>query len=464
MNEFSTDLLVAGAGAAGLAAALAASDLGVEVVVVEAKETFRQGSNTAMSTSMVPAGGSRWQAAAGIDDSPELFYGDVMAKTKGTADPVVTGALTNVAPELVAWMTEKGRVPLELVTDFQYPGHSRDRCHAVADRAGRTLHRYLLEEAGRRPEITTIVPMRLVDVNHNGSRIESAVVETPDGNREEVGTRAVVLATNGFGARPDLVSQHIPEITSGLYFGGDGSTGDALAIGESIGADVEFLDAYQGHGSVASPHGILVTWATVMHGAVLLNTDGRRFGSETTGYSEYAIPVLAQPDGLAWVVLDERIDRACRPFSDYQDLLVAKAVRWVEDEQSLADLIGAPTSIVEATLSATRSAAEGTSSDEFGRTFWEEPLRPPYGAVKVTGALFHTQGGLRVDANGTVLRNGAPVSGLYAAGGAAVGISGHGAAGYLAGNGLLSALGLGYLAGRHVASGITTTNSGFQPA
>ena len=451
MNEFAADLFVAGAGAAGLAAALAASDLGAQVVVVEAKETFRQGSNTAMSTSMVPAGGSRWQASAGINDSPQRFYDDVMAKTKGKADPVVTRALTSVAPELVAWMTDRGGVPLELVTDFQYPGHSRDRCHAVSDRAGQTLHRFLLEEVGRRPEITTIVPMRLIDIHHDGSRVESAIVETPDGNREEIGTGAVVLATNGFGARPDLVSRLIPEITGGLYFGGDGSTGDALAIGESLGADVEFLDAYQGHGSVAFPHGILVTWATVMHGAVLLNSDGLRFGNETTGYSEYAVPVLAQPDGLAWVVLDERIDQACRPFADYQDLLEAKAVRWADDEESLADLIGAPASAVEATLSAARSAAEGESSDGFGRTLWEQRLRPPYGAVKVTGALFHTQGGLRVDANGSVLRNGTPFTGLYAAGGAAVGISGHGAAGYLAGNGLLSALGLGYLAGRDAA-------------
>jgi fumarate reductase flavoprotein subunit len=442
VSEFSTDVLVAGAGAAGLAAALAASDRGLQVVVVEAKETFRQGSNTAMSTSMIPAGGSRWQDAVGIEDSPELFYADVMAKTKGAADPVVTEALTSIAPELVEWMADRGRVPLEIVTDFQYPGHSRDRCHAVADRAGSTLHRYLLEETGRRPEITTIVPMRLIGANHDGTRVESAVVETPDGNREEIGTSAVVLATNGFGARPDLVEQYIPEIAGGLYFGGDGSTGDALAIGESLGADVEFLDSYQGHGSVASPHGILVTWATVMHGAVLVNSQGHRFGNETSGYSEYALPVLAQPGGQAWLVLDERIDRACRPFKDYQDLLEAKAVRWVEDEESIADLLGVPAPAVESTLAACRSAAAGETTDEFGRTFWEEPLRPPFGVVKVTGALFHTQGGFA-----TVLRSGAPISGLYAAGGAAVGISGHGAAGYLAGNGLLSALGLGYLAG-----------------
>ena len=451
MNELATDLLVAGAGAAGLAAALAASDHGLEVVVVEAKETFRQGSNTAMSTSMVPAGGSRWQAAAGVDDSPELFYEDAMRKTRGAADSVVTRALTTVAPELVAWMTDRAGVPLELVTDFQYPGHSRDRCHAVADRAGTTLQRHLLEEIGRRAGVTMIVPMRLIDVQLHGSRVEAAVIETPDGSREQVGARAVALATNGFGARPDLVSRHIPEITGGMYFGGDGSTGDALAIGESLDADVGFLDAYQGHGSVASPHGILVTWATVMHGAMLLNSDGQRFGNETTGYSEYAVPVVAQPGGQAWVVLDERIDRACRPFKDYQDLLEANAVRWANGESELADLLGAPSAAVGSTLAAARSAASGETADEFGRTHWEEPLRPPYGAVKVTGALFHTQGGLRVDANATVLRSGAPITGLFAAGGAAVGMSGHGAAGYLAGNGLLSALGLGYLAGNHAA-------------
>jgi len=94
VTESTLDVLVAGAGAAGLAAALAASDQGQQVVVVEAKESFRLSSNTAMSTAMVPAGGSRWQSVAGIDDSPELFYSDIMAKTKGAADPVVAGALT----------------------------------------------------------------------------------------------------------------------------------------------------------------------------------------------------------------------------------------------------------------------------------------------------------------------------------------------------------------------------------
>ena len=448
MTEPTLDVLVAGAGAAGLAAALAASDHGKQVVVVEAKETFRLGSNTAMSTAMVPAGGSRWQSVAGIDDSPELFYNDIMSKTKGAADPVVAGALTRLAPDLVAWMADGAGVPFELVTDFQYPGHSRDRCLGVFDRAGSTLHRHLLEEVARRPEITIITPMRLATLSHDQSQIVSARLETPDGGHEEVTPRNVVLATNGFGARSDLVAHYIPEIEGALYHGGDGSTGDALSIGESLGADSGFLDAYQGHGSVATPHGILVTWASVMHGGILVNMAGERFGDETTGYSEYAVPVLKQPDGVAWVVLDERIDQACRVFKDYQDLLESEAVRWSTGTEELAGVVGAPAGQLAATLAAVEQAAGG-ATDSFGRSFWEEPLRPPYGSIKVTGALFHTQGGLRVDEHARVLRDGSPIPGMYAAGGAAVGISGHGAAGYLAGNGLLSALGLGYLAGFH---------------
>jgi fumarate reductase flavoprotein subunit len=447
--EVDADVVVAGAGAAGCAAALAAAERGLSVVLLDARETFLQGSNTAMSTSMVPAGGSRWQAEAGIDDSPRRFADDVARKTHGTADPVITAALTGVAPDLVAWLADACGVPLSLVTDFSYPGHSRDRCHAVPDRAGRTLHRHLLDAVEARPEITLAVPMRLVDVQLGAAAV-SAVVTNPDGDQDTVRTLAVVLATNGYAANPDLVRRHAPEIAGAMYFGGDASTGDALLIGERLGADTGYLDAYQGHGSVAVPHGILVTWATVMHGGLVLNAEGRRFDDETVGYSEYGAKVLAQPGGTAHVVLDGRIDAACRPFADYQDLLSADAIRWADGEADLAGLIGCDEGVLRQTLHDAQAAARGEAADPFGRKGFAAPLEPPYGAVKVTGALFHTQGGLLVDGDARVLRGGEPIPGLYAAGGAAAGMSGHGAAGYLAGNGLLAALGLGYLAGRDV--------------
>jgi fumarate reductase flavoprotein subunit len=443
------DVLVAGAGAAGLGTALAAAEAGGEVVLIDASESYPAGSNTAMSTSMIPAGGSRWQRMAGIDDSPERFRADVLGKTKGAADPIVTTALTDVAPELVAWLHDRCGVPLELVTDFDYPGHSRHRCHAVPDRSGRTLLKHLRSAVAASEAITFSHPLRLARVVTDGDRVTGAVLETPDGNRDEVAARHVVLATGGFGADPDLVRRHLPDIAGGLYHGGDGCRGDAIRIGEQLGADRAGLDAYQGHGSVATPHGVLLTWATVMHGAVLLNRTGERFDDETTGYSEFGAKVVAQPGQVGWMVFDQRIHDACRPFADFRDLVEYGAIRWADDAAAVAAITGAPPGAVAHTLATARAAATGEQPDPFGRTHWERPLEPPYAVVKVTGALFHTQGGLAVDEHARVIRRGVPIPGLYAAGGAAVGMSGHGAAGYLAGNGLLAALGLGYLAGQH---------------
>lgn len=416
---------------------------------MDASETFRRGSNTAMSTSMIPAGGSRWQAAKDIVDSREQFLDDVMAKTKGLADQTVAKALTEVAPDVVAWLADECGVELELPTDFNYPGHSAQRCHSVADRSGATLLDQLHAEISRRTDqITMAVPLRLIQVTEDETGIIGARVRNPDGAVEDIATEHVVLATNGFGARPDFVSEHIPAMADALYFGSDQSSGDAIDIGTHLGADIRHLDAYQGHGSVAHPHEILVTWAAIMHGAVMVNTNGVRFGNESVGYSEYATATLAQPGGEAWMILDERIAAACHPFKDFQDLIEAQALRSAADTEALASITGAPVDTLEWTLESARQSAENQASDEFGRTDWEKALDAPYVAVKVTGALFHTQGGLAVNKVATVLRGGTPIRGLSAVGGAAVGMSGHGADGYLAGNGLLAAVGLGYLAGR----------------
>ena len=448
------DVVVAGAGGAGCTAALAAAQGGLSVLLVDARENFRRGCNTSMSTSMIPAGGSRWQREVGIDDSPDLFYTDVMRKTHGTADPTIARTLVDVAPRLVEWLNDRCGVPLELPTDFEYPGHSRHRCHCVHDRAGATLHRHLLDAIAAQQDRTVLeAPLRIssVQVDQATGAVRLATLARPDGGQETVRTGAVVLAVAGFGANRRLVQRYIPEIEHALYFGSDGAQGDALAIGEVLRADTGYLDAYQGHGSVATPYGILCTWVTITHGGFMVNARGDRFADESTGYSEFARYVVAQPERVAWVVLDQRIDAACRPFADYQALLDNGAIAWVGTADELARLIGADADRVRATLETARQAALGKVADPFGRTAWEAPLEPPYGAVKVEGALFHTQGGLLVDRNAAVLRNGTPIPGLYAAGGAAAGMSGHGAEGYLAGNGLLGALGLGFLAGSAAA-------------
>lgn len=438
------DVVVAGAGGAGLSAALAASQAGASVAIVEHRASFREGCNTAMSTAMIPAGGTRWQRAMGIDDSPDQFLDDARRKTHGTLNETVARALTNVAPTLVEWLADRHDVPLALVTDFHYPGHSADRCHTVPDRSGRTLHAHMLSRAIADERINLIVPARL----HSVDPERSATLVFPDGATETVTCHSVILAAGGFGADGERVAEHIPDMFGAWHFGSDGNVGDALRIGEAVGADTGWLDAYQGHGSVATPHGVLVTWATVMRGGIIVNNDGERFDDETRGYSEYARRVLDQPGASAWMIIDERIDNACLSFKDHVDLHASGAIRRADTIGALATITGLAAEALQRTLSQALLVASGAAPDEFGRTSWESALTPPYAAIRITGALFHTQGGLLVDANAAVLRSGALLGGLYAAGGSACGMSGRGADGYLAGNGLLAAFGLGYLAGR----------------
>lgn len=446
------DVVVAGAGGAGLTAALRAAEAGATVALLEWREHFRQGNNTSMSTAMIPAAGSRWQHAAGIRDTPSIFRDDIDRKTRGSAHATTVLALTEVAPDLVHWLADEVGLQLSLVTDFVYPGHSHPRCHSLPDRSGASLLQGLLRAVERQDRIMLVVPSRLRGVVLDArGQVAGVRAENPGGEIEAISTRALILATGGYGANPELVRELVPEIAQGTYYGGDGCHGDALLIGRDLAADTGFLDAYQGHGSLAVPQQVLATWAIVMHGGIVINEQGARFGDETIGYSEYARMVLDQPGGRAWLVFDERIDVACRRFKDYQDLLAQGGVRQGDDLDVLVAQTGVDPSGLVATLGQVAEARSGRAEDPHGRTDWGTGLAPPYRAVRITGALFHTQGGILVDRHARALRKGEPIPGLYAAGGAAAGISGHGASGYLAGNGLLAALGLGFVAGAHAA-------------
>jgi len=445
------DLVVAGAGG-GLVAALRAAELGLDVLVVEASAHFRRGNNTAMSTAMLPGAGTRWQAGAGIEDGAAVFVEDMVNKTHGEVDRVLAQALAGVSAELVSWLVDHVKVPLDLVTDFQYPGHSRLRCHTLPGRSGTHLLQALVDAVAAEERITMLVPTRLTDVTV-GDNVVTVEVTTPDGASERIDTRAVLLATNGYGADPDLVREHVPEIADATYHGSPESTGDALRIGQRLGAATGYLDAYQGHAALCGAAGTLVGWATVMHGGYLVDANGERFADETVGYSEFAHLTLARASGgRAAIVFDERVRDACLVFDDFRNTVESGALRWADTVDELAEKLGVDPAGLTATVAQAGAAAAGEAADPLGRTDWEQPLRPPYAGVHVEPALFHTQGGLRVDGHARVLDStGAPIPGIYASGGAAMGISGHGASGYLAGNGLLPALGLAYLAAGDVA-------------
>jgi fumarate reductase flavoprotein subunit len=446
-------VLVAGAGGSGLAAALASAHLGADVLLLDADATYTRSCNTSMTAAMLPAAGSRYQAEAGIPDSPDQFLADIVRKTKGEVYTPLAERLTSVSAELVHWFVDQWDLPFQLVTDIRYPGHTWSRCHSMPDRLGATLHSLLTRRVAGLDGVTTMVPVSLRSI----SRREDddgwlAELVRPDGSTDSMTAGAVVLATGGFGGNHDLVARHIPAMADAMYFGSEFHQGDALRMGAAIGADQGFLESYQGHGSVSHPQNIPVPWPVMMAGGFIVNVSGRRFGDESQGYSEFAVQVLGQPGREAWVVLDQGIHDLCQSMPDYRSVAENIDLHWSPTWQELAEKVGLPATALETTAQQVSRFVEGRAVDALGRTDWERCLTPPYAAVRISGSLYHTQGGLLVDQDARVLRNGEPVPHLYAAGGSAVGISGHGATGYLAGNGLLAALGLGYLAGRAAAT------------
>jgi fumarate reductase flavoprotein subunit len=443
--DLTTDVVVVGAGGCGMAAALAAAQQGAEVVLLEKDK--RVSGNTALSQAMIPAAGTRFQRDAGVQDSPDRFAEDIFRKNKHESNPVLTHTICQNSARLVEWLVDDIGVNLSLVTDFKYPGHSTYRMHATPSRTGEELVNSLLRAISAAENIFFISNAPVHDlIAEDGVVIGVAARSNPE---ERIQAQKIILAAGGFGRNSEMVHQYCPEIANAPYYGHEGDTGEALLWGMRLGAATENMTAFQGHASVTHPHGILLTWASIMNGGIQVNKDGLRYGDETKGYSEYALEVLAQPGRIAFNIFDQRIYDSLLPFDDFRECIAANAVQRGESLEELAQKLGIDASQLERTLQEFHAGIKA-GQDSFGRTIFGKTLQPPFYGARVTGALFHTQGGLKINSYAQVTHpDGQPLPNLYAGGGVAVGVSGKGSDGYLSGNGLLTALGWGMIAGEH---------------
>jgi fumarate reductase flavoprotein subunit len=420
-------LVIVGAGACGLVAALWAKRHGVAQVVVLERESHCSGS-TALSSGFIPAAGTKVQASLGIVDSPERFAQDIQAKAHALASTELVAAYSQaIAPTLDLLTAEHG-LQFEVLQGFLYPGHSVERMHAVRERTGAALLAQL-ERAAVNAGVDVLFNAQVVELEASAvnrkcvSNLHYRIGVSDD--RETVSFDGLILACNGYGGNAQLVAQYLPTMRDAWYFGHTGNQGDAVKWGLALGANLADMSGYQGHGSVASPHGVLISWALLSKGAVMLNAQGNTFFGQDEGYSEAAEKVCAQPGGVAYSIFDATCHQFAQQFPDFVSAESAGAVRLFTTALALAQWIGDEQ--LESRLS---------------------QLGPfPRYAIRVTGALFHTQGGLDVDANCRVKT----FDNLWAAGGAARGVSGPDPSGYLSGNGLLSAVAGGALAGRDAA-------------
>ena len=439
-TDADTRVAIVGAGACGLTAALALSRAGIDCVVIE-RDAVPAGS-TALSSGFVPAAGTLAQARQSIHDTPALLARDLAGKTHGTADPVLAQAYSEAAGPAVNALETAHGITWQVLDNFLYPGHSVHRMHAVAERTGVALMGRLAA-AAEAAGVIVLTEARVTELwADSADALQAVGYVRPDGTTERLACRAVLLACNGYGGNSALLAELLPEMASATYAGHVGNDGSAILWGRQLGAGLADLGAYQGHGSWAIPQGALISWGLMMEGGFQVNRLGERFHDETQGYSEAAVHVLAQPDGIAWNVFDDAILQFAQDFPDFREAQAAGAVRHAADAGELAAAIGCAPDTLARTLGTVREGTDPVT----GRTF-RRALSGMLHAVKVTGALFHTQGGLAVDAHCRVLdTRGRPFPNLLAAGGAARGVSGNAVWGYLSGNGLLSAIAGGHIA------------------
>ena len=448
--DTTASVVVIGAGGAGATAALAARNAGADVLVLD-RDAAPSGA-TACSSGMVPAAGTAEQAARGIADSPQRFADDIQTKANGAAYAPLVKALTEASASVLEWLTKQYGIRFELVEGVA-PGHSLSRMHALADRGGATLLSSLYAALGTKgvqmqsgANATDLViddSQRVIGVRYKrGSKIES------------VGCGTLILACNGFAGNRSLVAKYLPDVRALPFAGHDGSQGDAIAWGTDLDAQLADIDGFLAHGAVILSQRLPLPWSLMTEGAVQVNRDGERFVNEHEGYSESALFVLAQPGATAFMIYDERVHEIGLTMPNYATAVTSGVIKRESLLRDLADQLGINRDGLEGTIALVNALAFDDTADDFGREFRAtQMLLGPYYGVPVTGALLGTEGGLAIDATGRVLRkDGSPFPNLLAAGGAARGVSGDAAGGYLEGNGLLTAIVGGYIAGNTAAA------------
>jgi fumarate reductase flavoprotein subunit len=448
----SAEVLVVGGGACGMTAALAATDAGANVTVLE--RDIKPYGATGMSQGYICAAGSRLQKAAGITDNAELFVADILKKTEGLTDPHFARMVADASGPAIDWLVEQHRLPLDVDLAWTgFFGHRTARLHGVPSRTGAELI-HLLTSAAEKNGAHIMTGTRVVNIHVDSADTVLGVgYERSDGHTGTIGCEALVLATCGFGANRDMIRRHIPEMAEAPYFGHAGSLGDGILWGQELGAATADMGAFQGYGALSDPYGTIVNYYVVMGGGFFVNKLGRRFSHELENISGQSANVLAQPDNAAWIIYDKRLHDIALARADYVRLTEMGAVLDGATAEALAEKIAVPADALIETLQSVEAMVSGEATDPFGRDFRvHTPLAPPFYGVKVKGALFHTQGGLVVDEHAQVCRaDGSKLPNLFAGGGAARSISGPGVRGYLPAVGLTMAITLGRLAGESAA-------------
>ena len=463
-----TDIVIVGAGGAGMTAAITAAEAGRSVVIVEsqamvggnsvratggmnAADTPNQDENefteaagvektlqTAASewadheviTALAATVAEQWaeyQAnPVGYFDSAELMELDTLIGGHGINDPALVETLCTNSADAIAWLGEQG---IELTSVGAAGGASVKRIHRPLDDEGLVISvgSYIIprlqskcEELGVEILLNTTANKILTDADGAAVGIEAT---DKDGATVTVNAKAVVLASGGFGANLDMVTEYKPELEGFMTTNAAGAQGQGIDMAVAIGAGTVDMDQIQIHPTVEANTAALITEGLRGDGAILVNAEGNRFTDEVGTRDVVSAAEIAQTGSYSWLVIDQAMADASSVIQGYINNGYTVTGETYEE---LAEAMGVDAAAFAATMDKWNAAVAAGVDEEFGRTSFANPLdTAPYYAIKVTAGIHHTMGGLTINPQTQVLAgDGTVIDGLYAAGEVTGGVHG----------------------------------------
>ena len=462
------DVVVVGAGGAGMTAAITAAAEGKSVVILESQSMV--GGNSVRATGGMNAGKTVYQdenefgESAGVEktlktaaekyadnetitalaktvseqwaayqanptgyfDSVELMELDTMIGGKGINDPELVETLCENSADAIDWLDEHG-ITLHNVSSFG--GASVKRIHRPVNAEGKTVSvgSYMIplleencEKAGVKMMLDTTATEILTDANGAAVGVKATGAS---GETVTVNAKAVVLATGGFGANLDMVVKYKPELKGFMTTNAPGIQGQGIEMAQAIGAATVDMDQIQIHPTVEANTAALITEGLRGDGAVLINEEGQRFIDEVGTRDVVSAAEIAQTGSYSWLVVDQAMADASSVIQGY--IKKGYTVTGATYEE-LGKAMGVDAAAFAETMEKWNGYVEAKNDPDFGRTSFANPLNTaPYYAVKVTAGVHHTMGGLKINANTEVLNEkGEVIPGLFAAGEVTGGVHG----------------------------------------
>lgn len=451
----SADIVVIGAGGAGMSAAMQAVQDGATNVVILEKMP-QTGGNTIRTTGGMNAAATELQATEGIEDSVELMIEDTIKGGKDLNDPELVKVLAEESADGVIWVNENGG---DLSEVGMFGGASVKRIHKPTggSAVGPMLVKMFNENMDKL-NIPVMLETKADQIIVEDGKI-TGVKASNKGGEFTIDCKAVVLATGGFGGNSEMVVEYKPELTGFGTTNHAGATGDGIAMAKELGVELVDIEQIQTHPTVHPETQTMYTEAVRGNGAILVNKEGKRFVNELLTRDVVSEAILAQTDKQSYILFDQNVRDGLKAIEKY----ISAGIIFESDTiEGLAEQIGIDATALAETMKIYSEYQTSGTDAEFGRESMEEPLTTSkYYAGLCAPAVHHTMGGVKINTNTEVLKeDGTAISGLFAAGEVTGGVHG---ANRLGGNAVTDIVVFGRIAGEN-ATKYVAANGGHTEA